>query len=64
MSSKEQYKDALKSKNKIITDQGLMITKQHKELLLKDKIIRELKDQISVLKIRIDLKKKWWQFWK
>jgi hypothetical protein len=58
MSSKEQFKDALKKEKQIIVD-------LKKEIQSKDLIIREQKDQIAVLKVRIDLKKKlWYQFWK
>jgi hypothetical protein len=58
MSSKEQFKDALKRDKEIISE-------LNKKILLKDKIIKELNDQNSILGIRISLKqKKWWQFWK
>lgn len=59
MSSKGQFKDALKRDKEIISE-------LNKKILLKDKIIKELNDQNSILRIRISLKQKkwWWQFWK
>ena len=70
MSSKEQYKDALKSKNKIITSQGITTIEQYKKILILDKENRQLrqlnhqlKNLLSELPKNHQLKK-WWQFWK
>ena len=57
MSSKEQFRDALKREK-------LIIIKQKEEIELQRNIISELKHQNSVLKIRLSWKKKWYQFWK
>jgi hypothetical protein len=56
MSSKEQFKDAIKRDKQIIVD-------LKKEIQLKDNIIKEQNQQISILKI-INRRKKWWEFWK
>jgi chromosome segregation ATPase len=58
MSSKEQFKDALKRDKQIIAD-------LKKAIQEKDDVIKEQSHQIEILKARIDLKKKkWYQFWK
>jgi predicted RNase H-like nuclease (RuvC/YqgF family) len=64
MSSKEQFRDALKSKTRIIASQGKKIT----ELTIENQKLRELnhqlKNQLSGLNKNYHLRKKWWQFWK
>lgn len=60
MSSKEQYKEALKHKTKIIADQGMKITLQEIEL-------KRLHRENSLLKETLEEKlpkRKWYQFWK
>jgi hypothetical protein len=62
MSSKEQFKDALKREKQIIID-------LKKELTEKDNIIRNLRSELfdyrmkNIKSITVE-EKKWWQFWK
>lgn len=59
MSSKTQFKDALKRENKIISE--LKIEIQRKD----DKIKMLSKDNLRLMSqiFQIEHKKKWWQFW-
>lgn len=62
MSSKTQYKDALKREKQIILD-------LEKKIVEQEITIKELNDKIFYLNIRngksITIEnKKWWQFWK
>lgn len=69
MSSKEQYKDALKAKTRIITEQIKKIAKLEMELSSAYEAVDLLKEALDMrgksLKERSLLrKKKFWQFWK
>lgn len=62
MSSKEQYKDALKRERQIITN-------LKKEINDRDEIIRKLRAENFHNKIQLrestpNRKKRWWEFWK
>jgi hypothetical protein len=64
MSSKEQYKDALRQKTKIIASQAIKITELNAEISKLSfnncKLTEKLKEANELLYLR----KKWWQFWK
>lgn len=60
MSSKEQFRDALKRENRVITD-------LRRTIEIKDRGITLLRQENLRLKLQnIELKRKrqWWQFWK
>lgn len=62
MSSKEQYKDALKRDKQIIND-------LNKKVIEQELTIRNLKDELLYLRLKNGSSvtvtdKKWWQFWK
>ena len=62
MSSKEQFRIALKGDKKIIAD-------LKKEIAFKDDIIRKQRNNLEFNKVVIEeliksSSKKWWQFWK
>jgi len=62
MSSKQQFREALKGDKKIIAD-------LKKEIELKDEIIKKQKNNLEFNKVVIEelikaSSRKWWQFWK
>ena len=57
MSSKTQYKDALKIKDQIIRE-------QKREIIEQRKTIQRQAHQINGLSSILNIKPKWWQFWK
>lgn len=62
MSSKEQFKDALKRDKELLRSQSDLIAEQGKELVLRQRHINDL--QMEIKKLKEKLNKKWWQFWK
>jgi hypothetical protein len=64
MSSKEQFKDALKQKTRIIADQAKKITELNMELnkLSKDYLLKQM--ELEKAQRHLASRKKWWQFWK
>jgi predicted RNase H-like nuclease (RuvC/YqgF family) len=64
MSSKEQYKDALKQKTRIIADQGKKITELNIEINSLSYQNRELNKRLRDAQRLLTPYKKWWQFWK
>jgi len=58
MSSKEQFKDALKRDKRTIIELA-------KEIDVKNQIIKEQENQLKHFRLLLQFKnKKWWQFWK
>ena len=57
MSSKTQYKDALKIKDQIIRE-------QKREIIEQRKTIQRQAGQICGLSKTLNIKPRWWQFWK
>ena len=62
MSSKQQFREALKGDKKIIAD-------LKKEITLRDEAIRKLQNNVNFQKVVNEQlmgihNKKWWQFWK
>ena len=64
MSSKEQFKDALKQKTRIIATQGKKITELYMELdeLSKDYLLKQM--ELEKAQRLLASRNKWWQFWK
>ncbi len=64
MSSKEQFKDALKRRKQ----EQVSLQQENKDLksklALREKIIDEQRLQISILRIELRRKRQWWRFWK
>jgi hypothetical protein len=64
MSSKEQFKDALKRRKQ----EQVSLQQENKDLksklALREKIIDEQRLQISLLRIELRRKRQWWKFWK
>lgn len=63
MSSKTQFKQALKGDKKIITDLKSQIQLKEDEIYKLRQLNHQLKNQLSALPKNYKLKK-WWQFWK
>jgi Fe2+ or Zn2+ uptake regulation protein len=64
MSSKEQFKDALKQQARVITEQRKEIAdlkEKYKDVLANN---RELYDKMYKLGELLNTHKRWWQFWK
>ena len=60
MSSKEQFRDALKRENRLISNMRL-------EIQMRDSHVKFLEEENLRLKLKIielQRQKKWWQFWK
>ena len=63
MSSKEQFRDALKREKQIINELKKIISERDTTIIKLRQLNHQLKNQLSGLPKQYKLKK-WWQFWK
>lgn len=64
MSSKTQFKEALKGDKKIIADLRKQIEEFKEKVILREDIIDRQRELIDTLRNELNKKRKWYQFWK